>query len=262
MRHTSPTAGRTGASSPSSPMPRPSSGFSWLSARPPSRRGSARPADRPPGRVLPSRCRTGTSSASPRPTSSLTSALPGNRRLPAARDGAAALVYRPLAAPQMLAPATRNARACTARGVRQPRRCVLTAHPVGASRRRIPSALASRLGPTWPLRAGWISYPSKLRGPVIASEAKQSPSTADQLRGDYSLRSPLRGRPKGVLRSQARWCRVAALLAMTNGSICVSGWWRKMTVYSQSSLPACSDCVSTKQCVTRLAFARKQGGSC
>jgi len=38
-------------------------------------------ADRPPGAMVPSWCRTGTSSASPRPTSSLTSASPGNRHL-------------------------------------------------------------------------------------------------------------------------------------------------------------------------------------
>lgn len=59
--------------------------------------------------------------------------MPGNRRLSAAGDGAAALVYRPLAAPQILAPATRNGRACIARDVRQPHRGVLTAHPVRAS---------------------------------------------------------------------------------------------------------------------------------
>lgn len=59
--------------------------------------------------------------------------MPGSRRLSAVGDGAAALVFRRLAAPQILAPATRNGRACTARDVRQPHRCVLTAHPVRAS---------------------------------------------------------------------------------------------------------------------------------
>jgi hypothetical protein len=46
-----------------------------------------RPANRPPGRMLPSRWRTGTSSASCSPTLSLISALPGNCRLSAAGDG-------------------------------------------------------------------------------------------------------------------------------------------------------------------------------
>ena len=44
-------------------------------------RRSYRHAARPPGTILPSRCRTGTSSNSPSPTSSLISASPGNRRL-------------------------------------------------------------------------------------------------------------------------------------------------------------------------------------
>ena len=38
-----------------------------------------------------------------------------------------------------------------------------------------------------------------------------------------------------------------------------SGWWPKVTVYDPSLLPAKSDCVSTKQCVTRFSFARQQG---
>jgi hypothetical protein len=38
-------------------------------------------ADRPPGTMLPSRCRSGTCSPSPRPTSSLISAYPGSRPL-------------------------------------------------------------------------------------------------------------------------------------------------------------------------------------
>jgi hypothetical protein len=45
---------------------------------------------------------------------------------------------------------------------------------------------------------------------VIASAAKQSPYAADAAVGDYSLRSPLRGRPAGILRSQARLCFIAS----------------------------------------------------
>ena len=66
-------------------------------------------------------------------TSSLTSVLPGSRRLSAVGDGAAALVYRRHAAPKIRALATRNGRAGTARHVRQPLRGVLMAHPVRAS---------------------------------------------------------------------------------------------------------------------------------
>jgi len=132
-RSPAPAAARTCASSPLSPRPRPSSGSSPTSVSHHARRQSPPPADHPVGTMLPSRCRTGTSSASPSPTSSLTSALPGSRRLSAVGDGAAALVFRRLAAPQILAPATRNGRACTARDVRQPHCGVLTAHPVRAS---------------------------------------------------------------------------------------------------------------------------------
>jgi len=74
------------------------------------------------------------------------------RRLSAVGDGAAALVFRRLAAP-----ATRNGRACTARDVRQPHRCVLTAHPVRAS---VPSRTnLDQLG-----RSGRVGFP--IRGPL------------------------------------------------------------------------------------------------
>ncbi|KAA6182155.1 hypothetical protein F2Q65_18405 [Thiohalocapsa marina] len=48
---------------------------------PPNRRRLPPRADRPPGTRISGRCPTGTSSASPSPTSSLISALPGNRHL-------------------------------------------------------------------------------------------------------------------------------------------------------------------------------------
>ena len=83
--------------------------------------------------MLPSRCRIGTASANPSPSSNSTSALPGGRCLSPAGDGAAPLVSRRLAAPQMLAPATKNARVCTARDLRQPHRCMFTAQSVCAT---------------------------------------------------------------------------------------------------------------------------------
>ena len=87
--------------------------------------------------MISDRCPTGTSSASPGPTSSLISASPGSPRLSPAGNDAAPLVSRPLAAPQMLATATTNARACTPsrppRVVRQPRLCALTAYVAPAN---------------------------------------------------------------------------------------------------------------------------------
>jgi len=83
------------------------------------RRQSHPPPDHPAGTMLSGRCRTGTSSASPSPTSNLISASPGSRRLSAAGDGAAPLVARRLAAPQSSPrhPGTLN---CSAREVCQP----------------------------------------------------------------------------------------------------------------------------------------------
>mgnify|MGYP001823650720 CR=1 FL=1 len=65
------------------------------------------PADHPRGRMLPSRCRTGTSSARPSPTWRLISASPGSRRLP--EGGAAALASRLSAVPRGRVPALGNA---------------------------------------------------------------------------------------------------------------------------------------------------------
>lgn len=62
----------------------------------------------PPWRMLPSRCRTGTSSAGPSLTSSSISASSGSRSLAPERDAAAPLVSRRIAAPNTLAPATKE----------------------------------------------------------------------------------------------------------------------------------------------------------
>jgi len=56
-----------------------------------------------------------------------------NRRLSAAGDGATALGTRRLAAPQMHAPATTNARPCMGGEVRQHHRSMLTEHPAPAT---------------------------------------------------------------------------------------------------------------------------------
>jgi len=80
-----PTEGRTCASSPSSPMPRPSSRSSPTSVSHHVHPRSRPLADRPPGTRHPSRCRAGTSSSSPSRTSSLISASPGSRLLPPQR---------------------------------------------------------------------------------------------------------------------------------------------------------------------------------
>jgi len=66
--------------------------------------------------------------ASPNPTSSLSSAPPGSRRL-SRTTRRSPLVSRRHAALQMRAPAPRNARACTVPNVRQFRCRVLAAHP-------------------------------------------------------------------------------------------------------------------------------------
>ena len=63
------------------PMPRPSSGFSWLSVSHRARPASLPHADRPPGTMRPSRCRTGTLSLSPSPFSSSISTVSRSRRL-------------------------------------------------------------------------------------------------------------------------------------------------------------------------------------
>ena len=73
-------AGRC-ASSPSSPMPHPSSRSSWHSASHPGHPRSRLPADRRPGTRRPSRNRTATSSLSPSPSSNSISVSPGSRRL-------------------------------------------------------------------------------------------------------------------------------------------------------------------------------------
>jgi hypothetical protein len=104
------------------------------------RRDLQRPrAVRAPGTMPPSRPRTGTSSnspspsPSPSPTSSSISALRGSRHLCPAGNGAAPLVAQRRAAAQVLTPAPGNARARTARDVRQPRSRALTAHPTPAT---------------------------------------------------------------------------------------------------------------------------------
>ncbi len=81
--------------------------------------------------MLPGRYRTGTSSSSPTRTPSSISALRGSRRL-SQGDGAAPLVFRRHAPPQLRAPAPHNARARTAPDARQPRCSALTAGPAPA----------------------------------------------------------------------------------------------------------------------------------
>jgi hypothetical protein len=125
------------------------------------RRQSRPPGNRLLGRMLPSRCRTGISSPSPSPTSSLINASSGNRSLAPARDAAA-----PLSSPggslcRVCSPQQpENARAPTARDLCQPRRRMLTANP------------ASTSGSSWAnlLRAARISYPSPQR-----SNSRRSP---------------------------------------------------------------------------------------
>jgi len=85
-----------------------------------------------PGTMCRSRCRTGTSPNSLSQTSSLISALRGSRRL-SRETVQAPLVSRRRAAAQVLTPAPGNARARTARDVRQPRSRALMARPTPAN---------------------------------------------------------------------------------------------------------------------------------
>ena len=62
-------------------MPRASSGFSWLSVGRCARRRLPLSEDRLVGTMISSHCRTGTSSASPRPIASSINAFPGNSHL-------------------------------------------------------------------------------------------------------------------------------------------------------------------------------------
>ncbi len=100
--------------------------------------------------MLPSRCRTGTSSNNPSPGSRSISASPGSRRVSPAGNGVAPFApggtLRRRCSPQH----PRDAGACTARDVREPRSWALTAHP---------SPDNSPPRPTWTPRVAWISYP-------------------------------------------------------------------------------------------------------
>jgi hypothetical protein len=56
--------------------------------------------------------------------------------------------------------------------------------------------------------------------------------------------------------------RMGSSLAIKHGSICVSGWWREMTVYDHSLLPAESDCVHQNRVLrsARLPGSLEDGG--
>ena len=126
-----------------------------MSASPPSHRRSPLPADRPPERMLPSRCRTGTSSASPSPTSSLISASPGNRLLLRERVLPPSCLLYPGFSPR-----------CPGPGAFAPP--VISVSPAAACCRSVPLPLASKSKPSWALTVARSFYhlPSRSAPPV------------------------------------------------------------------------------------------------
>jgi len=194
--------------------------FAWVPARTILVRSFAASTQltRPPGTRHPSRCRTGTSSSSPSPTSSHfetgISASPGSRRL--LREAVPSAFVSPPSR-RTPSPLQHAASACDAsREVAPPCFRSLSSHP---ELRYRPSS-----APGWTLRAAWISYPLSVSvtvtpspaagrsGPLAVRAGASGASRRDRATGTDAARrrrwprsgSTSRPRPSGGCRCRAR----------------------------------------------------------